>query len=171
MLFGLPPTTLRNTKAAVVCLRICSSLAWLDSAFVGKDAKWAPAFIHGGGLVTRIHTTFVHTAIDARVAQVLNWYVVPHAALFALLIAVADTVAGVSLGLGVFVRLGATIAIVRALSNIVVAAGAGTDTIGYNAMLIVAAAICIATAAGRKFGLDARLVDRYPRAEALRLVA
>ncbi len=171
MLFGVRPTTLRNTKSAIVWLRICSSLAWLDSAFVGKDAKLAPAFLHGGALISRIHTTFVHTAIDSRVAQLLNWYVAPHAALFALLIAAADVAAGVSLALGLFVRLGATIAILRALVNILVAGGAGTDTIGYNLMLIVAAAICIGTAAGRKFGLDSQLIDRFPRNSVLRLIA
>jgi hypothetical protein len=171
MLFGVRPATIRNTKSAVVWLRICSSLAWLDSAFVGGDAKLAPAFLHGGALASRIHTTFVHTAIDSRVAQLLNWYVIPHAALFALLIAAADVAAGFSLAFGVFVRLGATIALVRALTNIAVAGGAGTDTIGYNLMLVVAAAIFIATAAGRKFGLDGWLIDRFPRNRGLRLLA
>jgi hypothetical protein len=38
-------------------------------------------------------------------------------------------------------------------------------------MLIVAAAICIATAAGRKYGIDAELIERFPRNEKLRLVA
>jgi hypothetical protein len=171
MLFDVRPTTIRNTKAAVVWLRICSSFAWLDSAFVGKDAKFAPAFLHGSGLVSRVHATFAHTAIDSRVAQLLSWYVVPHAALFALLIAAADAAAGVSLSLGVFVRLGAAIAILRALVNIAVAGRAGTDTIGYNLMLVVAAAICIATAAGRKFGMDSWLIDRFPRNGLLRLFA
>jgi uncharacterized membrane protein YphA (DoxX/SURF4 family) len=171
MLFGVRPATIKNTKAAVVWLRICSSFAWLDSAFVGKEAKFAPAFLHGGGLVSRVHTTFAHTAIDSRVVQLLDSYVVPHAALFALLIAAADAVAGVSLSLGVFVRLGAAVAIVRALVNIAVAGRAGTDTIGFNLMLVVAAAICIATAAGRKFGIDAWLIDRFPRDSFLRLFA
>jgi hypothetical protein len=171
MLFGVRPAAIRNTKAAVVWLRLCSSLAWLDSAFVGKDAKFAPAFLHGDGLVSRVHTTFVHTAIDSRVAQLLSSYVVPHAALFALLIAAADVAAGVSLSLGVFVRFGAAVAILRALVNIAVAGRAGADTVGYNLMLIVAAAICIGTAAGRKFGIDAWLVDRFPRDGLLRLFA
>lgn len=171
MLFGVRPVTIRHTKAAVVWLRLCSSLAWLDSAFVGKEAKFAPAFLHGGALISRIHTTFVHTAIDSRVAQLMSWYVVPHAALFALLIAVADAAAGISLALGLCVRLGATIAVLRALTNIVVAAGAGTDTIGYNCMLIVAAVICIATSAGRKFGLDAWLIEQFPRNGILRFIA
>jgi hypothetical protein len=171
MLFDVRPASVRHTKSAVVWLRICSSLAWLDSAFLGKDAKLAPAFLHGGALVSRIHTTFVHTAIDSRVAQLLDSYVVPHAALFAVLIAVADAAAGVSLAFGAFVRLGATIAIVRALTNIAVAGGAGTDTIGYNLMLVVAGAICIATAAGRKFGFDAWSIERFPRNATLRLIA
>jgi uncharacterized membrane protein YphA (DoxX/SURF4 family) len=145
-------------------------MAWLGSAFVGPDAKLAPAFLHGGGLTSRVYSTFVHTALDSRVSQLMTWYVVPHAAFFATLIAAADLAAGLSLAFGVFVRAGATIAIIRALVNIAVAGRAG-DTIGYNLMLIVAAAICIATAAGRKYGLDKQLIDRFPKNQTLRLVA
>lgn len=172
MLFGMvrPPTVV-HAKSAIVWLRILSSLAWIDSAFVGKDAKIAPGFVNGSELASRISTTFVHTALDSRIAHLLTAYVVPHAAIFAVLIAAADAAIGISLALGVFVRLGAALAIFRALVNIAVAGGAGADTIGYNAMLVIAAAICIATAAGRKFGVDAGLIDRFPRSEALRIVA
>jgi uncharacterized membrane protein YphA (DoxX/SURF4 family) len=160
MLFGIAPAaTVINSKSAIVWLRIVSSLAWIDSA------------LHGGELATRIQQTFVHTALDARIGQVLAWYVLPHAKFFALLIAVADVAISVSLAFGLFVRLGAAIAVLRALVNIAVAGGAGGDTVGYNGMLIVAAGICIATAAGRKFGLDRLLIERFPRMRALRLVA
>jgi uncharacterized membrane protein YphA (DoxX/SURF4 family) len=172
MLFAISkPATILHAKPAVVWLRILSSLAWLDSAFVGRDAKVAPAFLHGNALAERISTTFVHTAIDARVAQLLTTYVLPHAAVFALLIACADAAAGVSLAFGLCVRLGAAIAIARALVNILVAGGAGTDAIGYNALLIAAGGICIATAAGRKCGVDAGLIDRFPRSSVLRMIA
>jgi uncharacterized membrane protein YphA (DoxX/SURF4 family) len=171
MLFGFRRPTIIRAQRAIVWLRIFSSFAWIDSAFIGKDAKFAPAFIHGHELASRVSHTFVHTALDSRIAQLLTWYVAPHAAVFAVLIAVADAAAGISLALGLFVRLGAAIALVRAAVNIAVAGGAGADTIGYNGMLIVAAGICIGTAAGRKFGFDAGLVDRFPRVRALRLLA
>jgi uncharacterized membrane protein YphA (DoxX/SURF4 family) len=172
MLFGrIKPATILHARAAIVWLRVLSSLAWLDRAFVGKDASVAPAFMHGGALAARIGGTFVHTALDSRLAQLLTWYVAPHAALFALLVAAADVAAGASLALGLFVRLGAAVAIVRAAVNILVAGGAGADTIGYNAMLIAAAAICMVTAAGRTLGLDARLIDRFPRSAVLRSIA
>jgi uncharacterized membrane protein YphA (DoxX/SURF4 family) len=172
MLFGTTkPATVLHAKSAIVWLRLASSVAWLDSAFIGRDAKIAPAFLHGGELASRINGTFLHTALDTRITQVLSWYILPHAALFAVLIAVADATAGLSLSLGLFVRAGATIAIARAVVNILVAGGAGTDTIGYNALLIIAGVICIVTAAGRKFGLDANLIDRFPRSAALRIIA
>lgn len=167
----IPPPTVLHAKPAIVWLRVLSSLAWIDSAFVGKDAKFAPAFINGTDLATRVNHTFVHTALDSRIAQLLTLYVAPHAAIFALLIAVADAAIGISLALGLLVRLGAAIAIARALVNIAVAGGAGPDTIGYNALLIVVAGICIVTAAGRKFGFDAQLIARYPRSGALRIIA
>ena len=165
------PATILHAKPAIVWLRIISSLAWINSAFIGKEAKVAPAFVNGGELAARVSSTFVHTALDSRIAQVLVWYVAPHAAFFALLIAVADVVIGISLVLGLFVRLGVAVAIVRAIVNVLVAGAAGVDTIGYNAMLITAAAICFATCAGRKFGIDAQLIDRFPKNRALRLVA
>jgi uncharacterized membrane protein YphA (DoxX/SURF4 family) len=171
MLFGNRPATILNPKPAIVWLRLLSGLAWIDSAYIGKDAKIAPAFLNGSELASRVSHTFVHTALDSRIPHLLIAFVVPHAAVFALLIAAADVFIGISLALGLFVRAGAVIAILRALVNIAVAGGAGTDTIGYNAMLIVAACICLATAAGRKFGLDAMLIDRYPRAKLLRFIA
>jgi hypothetical protein len=172
MLFGIgPAATVVNSKNAIVWLRILSSLAWIDGALIGKHAELTPAFLHGGDLAARIQQTFVHTALDVRIAQVLAWYVLPHAKVFAVLIAVADVAIAVSLGFGLFVRLGAAVAVLRALINIAVAGGAGSDTVGYNGMLIVAAGICIGTAAGRKFGLDRQLIERFPRMRALRLVA
>lgn len=36
---------IRHGRAAVVWLRVISSFAWLDSAFIGKDAKISAAFL------------------------------------------------------------------------------------------------------------------------------
>jgi uncharacterized membrane protein YphA (DoxX/SURF4 family) len=172
MLFEISqPAKILKARTAVVWLRVLSSLAWIDSAFIGKDAKLAPPFLHGSELASRISGTFVHTALDSRIVQLLTWYVLPHAKLFALLIAAADTAIGISLMIGLCVRLGAALAILRALVNIAVAGGAGVDTVGYNGMLILSAGICLATAAGRKFGLDGQLITRFPGSAALRLIA
>jgi hypothetical protein len=172
MLFGMTkPAAVLHAKSAIVWLRIASSLAWIASACIGKDATISPAFWHGGEMASRVTQTLIHSALDSRVAQVLTWYVAPHAAVFVLLIGAADVAAGVLLAFGLFVRLGSAIAIARAGLNILVAGGAGTVTIGYNALLIVIAAICIATAAGRRFGIDEMLINRFPRMAVLRLVA
>ncbi len=172
MLFGMiRPATIVHAKAAIVWLRILSSFAWIDSAFIGKNAKLAPAFVHGPGLAQRIHDTFVHSALDPRIAHLLTTVVAPHAALFAALIAIADVAIGASLLLGLLTRFGSAVAITRAVTNILVAGGLGADTVGFNAMLAAAAAICMWTAAGRKLGLDGALINRYPKAGTLRLVA
>jgi hypothetical protein len=115
-----------------------SSLAWLDSAFVGKDAKFASTFLSGAGLADVITQKFVHTALTPTVVDVLQKIVMPHATIFALLIAFGDLAIGLSLSLGLFTSLGGALAIVRAITNILVAGGAGPDTIGFNAMLMVA---------------------------------
>jgi len=145
-----------------------SSLAWLDSAFVGKDAKLSPTFLSGVGLTKVVMEKFLHTAIFPWVADLLQNVVLPHAQLFAVLIAVTDTAIGVLLVLGLFTRLGGALAILRAMTNILIAGGAGADTVGYNWMLIVAGAIAIATCAGRRFGVDHILIARSPSSRLLR---
>jgi uncharacterized membrane protein YphA (DoxX/SURF4 family) len=155
---------------AIAMLRIFTSYGWLASAFTGKDAKWAPSFIDGSALVDRIHTTFVLTAVPG-VADVLTAVVVPHAAIFAVSIALGDTFAGLSLLFGFATRLGGVVSALRAFTNILVAAGAGADAVGFNEMLIVAGVICAVCAAGRKWGIDARLVAMSRDGDAIRLIA
>jgi uncharacterized membrane protein YphA (DoxX/SURF4 family) len=164
------PLDINHAVGAVVFLRMMSSLAWLDSAFVGKDAKFAPAFLSGAGLVDVITQKFVHTALTPTVVNVLQNIVLPNATIFASLIAFGDLAIGLSLSLGLFTRLGGTLAIVRAITNILVAGGAGADTIGFNAMLMVAGAICITTGAGRYYGIDRFLLARWPSVGFLRLI-
>jgi hypothetical protein len=119
------PLAINHAVGAVVFLRIMSSLAWLDSAFVGKDAKFAAAFLSGAGLADAITQKFVNTALTPSVVNVLQNIVLPHAMIFALLIAFGDLAIGLSLFLGLFTRLGGALAIVRAITNILVAGGRG----------------------------------------------
>lgn len=151
-----------HTGDAIVALRLASSLAWLDSALIGKDAKLAPAFLSGAGLAQRVHDTFVHTALTPAIAHLLRAFVVPHAQIFAIAIAAADLGIGLSLSLGLLTRAGAAAEIARAVVNILIGGGAGTDTIGFNAMLITAGGIALASRAGRRFGLDRLLLARHP---------
>lgn len=68
-------------------------------------------------------------------------------------------------------RAGAAAEIARAVVNILIGGGAGTDTIGFNAMLITAGGIALASRAGRRFGLDRLLLARHPNTYFLRLLA
>ena len=54
---------------AVVCLRVISSFAWLDSAFIGKDAKLSATFLSGEGLAKSVTEKFIHTAMTQSVAS------------------------------------------------------------------------------------------------------
>ena len=159
-----------HAGSSIVWLRIISSLAWLDSALVGNDAKLSYAFLSGVELAKRIGETFVLTAVTPAVSALLRNVVLPHAQIFAILIGFGDLAIGISLSLGLFTRLGGVLAIVRAVTNILVAGGAGPDTVGFNAMLIAAGAIGLTTGAGRRFGLDRLLLARWPAAKLLRLV-
>jgi hypothetical protein len=58
----------------------------------------------------------------------------------------------------------------RAVTNILVAGGAGPDTVGFNTMLITAGAIALATRSGRRFGIDAVLLNRWPNVRFLRFL-
>ena len=162
---------IRHSKSAVVWLRVISSLAWLDSAVIGKDAKMSPAFLSGDGLAERVTGTFIHTAVAPGVADFLQNVVLPHVQIYAVLIAVGDLVIGTSLLLGVLTRVGGCLAIARAVTNILVVGGAGPDTIGFNVMLITAGVIATTTGAGRRYGIDGRLLARWPSVRLLRFLA
>jgi uncharacterized membrane protein YphA (DoxX/SURF4 family) len=164
------PPDIRHGRAGVVWLRVISSLAWLDSALIGKDAKLSAMFLSGEGLAKTVTEKFMHTAVTPGVATLLQNVVVPHAQVFAILIGFGDLAIGLSLLLGLFVRIGGIFAILRAVTNILIAGGAGSDTIGFNVMLITAGAIVVATGAGRRYGIDAMLLARWPSARFLRLL-
>ena len=95
----------------------------------------------------------------------------PNSQIFALAIGFGDLAIGISLSLGLFTRLGSVLAILRALTNILVAGGAGPDTVGFNVMLMAAGAIGLTTGAGRRFGLDRLLLARWPDVKLLRILA
>ena len=95
------------------------------------------------------------------VATFLTGVVVPHAALFAWLLALGGLGVGLSLWLGLFSRLGGAGAIFLAVVNILGAARGknAADTFGHNYTLALAGLVVIISAAGHVYGLD-RLADR-----------
>lgn len=150
-------------------------LLWLSGAFMGKDAKFNPNFLSGAGSVSRItggsNGGFVHTAVSSGVAAWLTGTVIPHASLFAWLLALGEAAVGISLLLGLFTRLGSFFVIVQAIVNLLVAAGSGADTIGHNYLLIILALAFIASAAGRRLGLDGLLLRRFPHSRLLHIIS
>jgi uncharacterized membrane protein YphA (DoxX/SURF4 family) len=164
------PLDLCHTRSSIVSLRVISSLAWLDSAFVGKDAKLSAAFLSGVELAKKVNETFIHTAVAPGVSALLRDVVLPNAQIFAIMIGFGDLAIGISLLFGLFTRLGSALAIMRAVTNILVAGGAGPDTVGFNTMLITAGAIALTTRAGRRFGIDAVLLTRWPNVRLLRFL-
>jgi uncharacterized membrane protein YphA (DoxX/SURF4 family) len=164
------PVDLCHTRGSIVWLRVISSLAWLDSAFVGKDAKLSAAFLSGVELAKKINETFIHTAVTPGISALLRNLVLPNAQIFAIMIGFGDLAIGISLLFGFFTRLGGALAIIRAVTNLLVAGGAGPDTVGFNGMLIAAGAIALTTRAGRRFGIDAVLLTRWPNVRFLRFL-
>jgi len=167
----LPVPTMLRATGALALLRLLSSYIWLNGAFIGPDAKFASPFLAGPGLASRITGGFVHTALTSGIASWLTTTVVPHASLFAWLLALGEAAVGISMLLGVFTRLGSVLAIAQAIVNILVVGGAGADTIGQNYLLIILSLAFIAAAAGRTYGIDGILLRRFPHSRVVRLLA
>ncbi|HZL33865.1 MAG TPA: TQO small subunit DoxD [Tepidisphaeraceae bacterium] len=172
---GHHPRTVGVIAAAgsLALLRALSSYSWLSGALVGKDAKFNPGFLNGSGLAQRITkpaTGFAHTALTDGVASFLTGTVVPHASLFAWMIALSELAIGLSLLFGIFARLGGLVAIIRAITNVLVA-GSAADVVGHNYMLALAGLVVMLSAAGRAYGIDKLLVNRFPDSRFLRLVS
>jgi hypothetical protein len=71
----------------------------------------------------------VLAGVTPGVSALLRNVVLPHAQIFAILIGVGDLAIGISLSLGLFTRLSGMLAILRGVTNILVAGGAGPDTV------------------------------------------
>jgi len=159
--------------ASLALLRALSSYSWLSGALVGKDAKFSPHFLSGPGLAERItdpQKGFAHTAICQDISNLLTGTVVPHASLFASLIALSELMIGLSLLFGLFARLGGFAAILRAVTNVLVA-GTAPETVGHNYMLALAGLVVLISAAGRAYGIDRLLIKKFPGSRFLRLIA
>jgi len=151
-----------------------SSFSWFSGAFLGADAKFAPAFLNGKGLATRItdpQKGFLHSAANGSVRDFLTGTVLPHAHLFAWLIALGELAVACSLVLGLLTRLGAALGIVQNVVYLLVAGTNGADTVGHNYMLGLVGVVLAVTAAGRVGGLDRLLLARFPDSRLLRLLA
>jgi uncharacterized membrane protein YphA (DoxX/SURF4 family) len=163
-----------HLATGLAMLRVLSSYSWLSGVFWGKDAKFHADFLDGSGLAQRIVDPvhgFIHTALTPRIAALLHDTVLPHAARFACMIALSELVIGISMLLGLLARLGGVLAILRAMTNILVAGGGSPDAVEHNYMLALAGFVVVVCAAGRAYGMDHWLIQHWPRARWLRLLA
>ncbi|ECA5827046.1 DoxX family protein [Salmonella enterica] len=145
-------------RYSLAVLRILACYPWISGAFYGRDAKVSMNFIFGNGLIERINEGFIHTAINAGMVSFLTSTVVPHASLFALMLALGEVAAGFSFLSGLFTRLGGIIAILHSVVNILVLWHAGPEVIGQNYLLIITALTLTLSGAGRTLGLDGVII-------------
>jgi thiosulfate dehydrogenase (quinone) large subunit len=168
-----PVDYLVRVDASLALLRALSSYSWLTGALKGQDAKFTSHFLSGSGLAERINDPqkgFAHTAVSSDIANFLTGTVVPHASLFAWMIALSELMIGLSLLLGLFARLGGLGAILRAITNVLVG-GAAPETLGHNYMLALAGLVVLISAAGRAYGIDYYLIRKFPDSRFLRLLS
>lgn len=145
-------------RYSLALLRVLACYPWISGAFYGRDAKVSIDFIFGNGLVERINEGFIHTAINSGMVSFLTSTVIPHASLFAFMLALGEVVAGFSFLLGLFTRLGGVVAVMHSVVNILVLWHAGPEAIGQNYLLIIIALALTLSGAGRTWGLDGMII-------------
>ena len=94
--------------------------------------------------------------------SLLNSVVVPHVAVFAKLVVIAEIYVGIALVIGFTTRLAGGVALFLLL-NYMCAKGAAPWGPGIDQSDIVLAIVILWTDAGRVFGVDKLLADRFPK--------
>ena len=94
--------------------------------------------------------------------SLLNSVVVPHAATFGTLVVIAEIYVGIALVIGFTTRLASYVALFLLL-NYMCAKGAAPWGPGIDQSDIVLAIIILGSDAGRVFGVDKLLADRFPK--------
>jgi len=142
----------------VVPLRVYLGAAFLYAASnkVGTD-KWGhwPEWMAGFATTQLPHTMRLYRPI-------LTGLILPHAELFAPLVAVAEITVGVALILGGATRLAASIGIVLTLDYFLMKGDLVVD-VSNDIAFVVGLIALLATAAGRTLGVDTILARRWPR--------
>jgi uncharacterized membrane protein YphA (DoxX/SURF4 family) len=92
----------------------------------------------------------------------LNSFVVPHSATFGMVVVVAEIYVGIALVIGFTTRLASCVALFLLL-NYMFAKGALPWAPGIDQSDIVLAVIILFSDAGRAFGIDKLLGDRFPK--------
>lgn len=147
---------------SIAALRIMTSWNWINGAFFGTDSKASPDWLSGEGLLERISGPdgFAAKALYPFVGDFIRDIMTQNPCFWAWFIFLVYAIAGISLFLGLFTRLGGLVAILAGIMNILAAGGNGADTIGQNALLLILGAIFMITGAGRFMGLDQLLLTK-----------
>ena len=82
--------------------------------------SYRPQYLSGGELVKKVNETFIHTVVTPAVSSLFGNLVPPNAQIFTIMIGALNLAIGVSLLPGFLTRLGRTLAIRRAVTNILV---------------------------------------------------
>jgi len=94
--------------------------------------------------------------------NLLNSVVIPHSATFGTLVVVAEIYVGIALVIGFTTRLASCVALFLLL-NYMCAKGAVPWGLGIDQSDIILAVIILFSDAGRIFGIDKLLTDRFPK--------
>lgn len=156
---SLPGVILQGilARAALVVLRVYLGAIFLLAALPKLQQEFTPSMI---GFLQLVALEKGHPFYQEFVRQV----VLPNAPVFATLVTWGELLVGVSLILGLMTRLSAVVALLLVV-NYMFAKGAWFWTPSSNdaAFAAISCALLIG-AAGRTFGLDAFLAQRWPRA-------
>jgi thiosulfate dehydrogenase (quinone) large subunit len=155
---SLPAQVLQGVLArgALVLLRVQLGVVFLVAGIPKVKDDFTP---HLTGFLQNVALTKGHEFYQGFVSQV----VLPHAAVFAILVAWGEVLVGLALVLGVAARFAASAALLLLL-NYMFAKGAWFWTPSSNDAAYVAVSLAlIIGAAGRTLGVDEALARRWPR--------
>lgn len=154
----LPGSILQGilARAALVLLRIYLGVIFLVAAWPKLRVDFTPGLTR---FLEQVALEHGHPFYQEFVRRV----VLPHASLFAALVTWGELLVGLTLVLGLMTRLSAAVALLLVV-NYMLAKGAWFWTPSSNDAAFAAISLALLIgAAGRTFGLDALLAQRWPR--------
>lgn len=165
---GTPPA-MRAPQRSLAALRVLVGFWFVKSLFTKVTIVLAWGFLPVPAASGRWMAVMPKLLEKYAAANPIAWYraflldtVIPHGHIFANLTALGEVAVGLSLTLGVLTRLGALFGSMQVIFYGLAVQHMSSGQQGFHVMLFGMMMAFFFSRAGRAYGLDARLIDRYP---------
>jgi thiosulfate dehydrogenase (quinone) large subunit len=158
---------MRYPQTCLALLRVVVGAWFLKAVWTKLTLAWAVGVVPYPALSPRFLGFHPRRVAEFAADNPLGWYkaflngtVLPHASLFATLQAYGEVVVGLGLVLGLFTPLAAVLGLVLSVNYGLATQWMSFGQQGFHLLLTTSMVIFLATAAGRRWGLDQLLVKR-----------